>query len=148
MQVDRHREELNAAGVAVIGIGFSSQARLNALARELGLGFPLRADPDRDWYRALAVPPGRWRAVLAPRILRRYAVGLLHRERIPLFPRDLRQLGAGALLRGPQVLHAWVTDESERRPSVAQVILAANRATPGHTPDGDTTPGHTTPEGR
>ena len=132
MQVNRSREELKAAGITVVGIGFSPQPQLDALAQELRLDFPLHADPARDWYRALAVPPGRWRAVLAPRILRRYAVGLLHGERIPLSPRDLRQLGAGALLRQTEIVQAWVTDESERRPSIAQLLDAAGEASDGH----------------
>jgi len=128
VQVNRSRENLEAAGITVVGIGFSPQPQLDALAKELGLHFPLHADTARDWYRALAFPPGRWRAVLAPRILRRYAVGLLHGEGLPLSRTDLRQLGAGALLRQTEIVQAWVTDESERRPSIAQLIHAAGGA--------------------
>ena len=108
-----------------MGIGFSTQARLDGLRMELGLHFPLYSDPERRWYRALGAPRGSWRAVLAPRILRRYARAAVHGEGIPRPRDDLRQLGAGALLRDRQVVRAWVTDESERRPSVDEVLMAA-----------------------
>lgn len=118
-------EELRDAGVGVVAVGFSAQDRLDALRSQLDLSFPVVSDPEREWYRALRVPRGRWRAVLAPRILGRYLRGLLRGERLPAPRDDLRQLGAGALLRRTTVVRAWVTDESERRPALAEIIAAA-----------------------
>ena len=108
-----------------MGIGFSSQARLDALGAALGLDFALVSDPERAWYRALGAPRGSWRAVLAPRILRRYAGAMMRGEGAPWSGEDVRQLGAGALLRDREVVRIWVTDESERRPSLEDVLAAA-----------------------
>ena len=117
--------ELGESGIGVVGVGFSEQSRLDALAAELALTFPIVSDPEREWYRALNVPRGRWRAVFAPHILRRYLQGILRGERLPSPRDDLRQLGAGVLLRETTVLRSWVSDESERRPSTAEITDAA-----------------------
>ncbi len=124
MQVHEAQSDLAAHGIGVVGIGFSPRDRLEELRAELGVGFPLLSDPARRWYQAFEVPRGTWRTIFAPRVLRRYLAALLRRERIPLPREDLRQLGGGILLHGRTVVARWVTDESERRPSIAEVVEA------------------------
>ena len=116
-----------------VGIGFDRQAELDRLRTQLSLSFPLLADSDREWYRAFDVPRGSWRSVLAPRILARYARALRHRERMFRPRGDVRQLGAGVLLCGRHVVATWISAESERRPTVQEVLEAAHRA-PGVAP--------------
>lgn len=93
---------------------------------DLALTYPVLSDPERRWYRAFNVPRGSWPTVLAPRILRQYARALLA-GKLRLPREDLRQLGAGVLLRGDQAVRAWVTDESERRPPIDEVLAAARQ---------------------
>lgn len=121
-------ERLHAHDIDVVGVGFSSAERLDRLQLELGLSFPLHADLERRWYRALGVPRGSWPAVLAPRILRRYLRALARGERIPLPRDDLRQLGGDVLLCDAVIIATWVSGESERRPAIAEIVEAADAA--------------------
>lgn len=96
MEVEGRLEELREAGIGGMAIGFSGQEGLAAMRAELGL-----------------------------RILRRSMRAFVRGEGIPWSREDLRKLGAGALLREREVLQIWVTDESERRPSVEDVPAVA-----------------------
>ncbi len=92
------------------------------------MSFPLLADPERAWYQAFDVARGSWRSVLAPRILARYGRALRRRERLFRPRGDMRQLGAGVLLNGREVVATWISAESERRPPLQEVVEAAGRA--------------------
>ncbi len=120
--MQRSLSTLHANDVDVLAIGFAAQERLDVMRDELGLTFPLISDPDRRWYAVLGATRGRWRDVYAPRILRRYLRALFRRERIPLPHDDLRQLGADVVLQDGRIVHVWSSHESERRPTVAEII--------------------------
>ena len=129
MQVQSARDRLAQQQTGVIAIGFSPQPRLDQLRAELGLTFTLLSDPGRRWYAAFNVPRGHWWTVFAPRILAAYLRLARAGYRLRWSGEDLRQLGAGVLLRSDEVVHTWVTDESERRPSLEEILDAAHAAT-------------------
>jgi hypothetical protein len=129
VKVQRRLPEFAAADVDVMGVGFSEQERLDFIRDELDITFPLVSDTERRWYRALDIGAGGWLSVFAPRILWRYVRLIARGYRLRRPTDDLRQLGGDVLLRDTQVVALWSGAESERRPSVDEVLEAARSRT-------------------
>ena len=72
MKVQSRIEELRAAEIRVVVVGFSPMERLEFILGEFELTFPLISDPERPWYRAFEIGSGGWGTVFAPRILWSY----------------------------------------------------------------------------
>ena len=119
--------ELHRHGIDVVAISFSAPGRISWLQREFGLTFPILHDAERTWYEVLGARRGGWRTVFGPRILRRYVALMRRGYRLRYSSEDLRQLGGNVLLRRGEVVHRWVSDESERRPTIEQVLAMAGR---------------------
>lgn len=127
MEVQQALPALRAHGISVVAIGFSPQARLDQVRAELRLTFPLVSDPERRWYAALQVRRAPWRAVFAPHMLKQYGRLIMAGRRLRWPTEDLRQLGAGALFHGDEIAATWVSEASEWRPSIAEVVAAAQQ---------------------
>jgi AhpC/TSA antioxidant enzyme len=127
VKVQARLAEMEAAGIDVVAVGFSTDERLAFIGEQFELTFPLLSDPDRRWYRAFAIGRGGWATVFAPRILWGYARLIFRGYRLRRPTDDLRQLGGDILLRGDEVVARWIGTESERRPSVDEVMAAARR---------------------
>ena len=70
-------------------------------------------------------PAPLWLTVFAPRILWRYVRLMWRGYRLRRPTDDLRQLGGDILIQHDKVVTAWIGAESERRPSVDEVLAAA-----------------------
>ena len=127
MKVQARLGEMEAAGIDVVAVGFSLPERLAFIRREFELSFPLLSDRDRRWYQAFEIGPGGWTSVFAPRILMSYVRLMRRGYRLRRPTDDLRQLGGDILLRSDKVIAQWTGTESERRPSVDEVVAAARR---------------------
>jgi hypothetical protein len=121
-----HEQHTNTA-VGLVFVGFSPPERLAALARHLRWPGLVVSDQNRDLYRALRL--GRaplWR-VYSPRTVLTYARSRRAGRRLPRPVEDTRQLGGDAVVVDGTVVRLWRPRTPEDRPSVAEVLAAADQ---------------------
>jgi len=97
----RDHEQFVAAGVAIVAIGQGTPAESAAFARDLGLPFPVLADPDRLGYAAYGLVEGSIGQLLGPAAMVAGVRATLRRTKSGRPVGNVRQLGgAFAVNRG------------------------------------------------
>jgi hypothetical protein len=125
--MSHHRQQMTGQ---VACITFSEPSLLAAFQRELGLGIPLFADPDRAAYEAFGFGRGSVRRVwLDPRVWLSYARLLARGRRPRLYRQDTLQLGGDAVLDRAGVVR-WIHRGAgpDDRPDVATVAAQLRAA--------------------
>lgn len=119
------RAQIEAAGIAVVAVGFSPLEALADLAAYLDWPWPFLCDRERVLYRRLGLPRlPLWRVYSAGTLLR-YARALVRRRPLHRPVEDTRQIGGDAVVRKGAVVRLFVPRSPDDRASVPLLIEAA-----------------------
>ena len=117
--------EIPADRCQVVGICQGDGAEALALEQELGLSFPVYADPEATLYRELDMPHGSWWQVTLGPMLRQPLKAIKRMRDVRRPGRDVRQLGGVVLLSAAmQPLYRYVQRDSGDLPGDDEVLAA------------------------
>lgn len=124
------RDQLDRFGdTHIAAVTFADQERLAAHRDQLGLPFPLLADPDRAIYRQFRLGRTSFRRVYNPSTLLLYARLLRRGRKLRRPTEDTRQLGGDFVIdRTGQLLQGFWARSPDDRPSVDHLVAAVWRA--------------------
>ena len=130
-EVTASAERFREIGCGVLVV---TQARPDILGRFLARypqPVPVVGDPDRALYAAFGLERTPWRTFLRPGVIWRYLKLMLRGQRVrtPYDGEDVRQLGGDFILtRDGAVTYSYRNPDPTRRPTVAELLEAANSA--------------------
>lgn len=115
-------------GVLPVVVTFADDVgRLAAYRDELGIAFPIIADPDRSLYRAVGARKGLLRRVWSPGTIALYGRLLLEGRRLRRPTEDTRQLGADLLIDADGRLRSvWLPAGPDLRPDIGELVAAVH----------------------
>ena len=122
----RQREgELERLKAQVLVVSFESQKRLQTLAEDLGLPWPVLSDVERKAYKLYGLERGGFFQVWNPHMMWAYFQLILRRRRFRLLPSDYRQLGGDFMVDGKGVVrYAFHSRGPTDRPDVEELMGA------------------------
>ena len=130
LQLQRDREEFEAAGVELAVIGQGTPANAAHFRREYDLDLRLLVDPDRRAYAAAGAKVATFSELLGPRVMakgiRRAAKAGVRQGKTVGHPAQLG--GVLVIAPGGEVVYAHLADDASDNPPNEQVLAAARSA--------------------
>jgi hypothetical protein len=119
------QEQLGAASVPLVTVGFSPPEALGPLADRLGLDGRMLSDPDRVLYRAVGLRRAAVRQVYSPGTMLHYAGALLRGRTLHRPVEDTRQMGGDALAVDGTIVRRWRPSTPDDRADATVIARAA-----------------------
>ena len=116
----------DAAGLAVLAVGFSPPAALAALAEHLGWRGAFLVDEQRVLYARLGLAGRRCGGCTRRGTLARYAVAAARGHRLQRPAEDTRQLGGDAVLVDGTVVRRFLPRSPDDRVDPDRLVAAAS----------------------
>ncbi len=120
-------DDILGQGCKVVGICHGTGVEAEALQQELGLRFPVYADPSLALYAALEMPRGNWWQVTLGPMLRQPIKAIRRFRDVRKPGRDVRQLGGVVLLASDGAVHyRYCQKDSGDLPGDEEVLAAVS----------------------
>jgi hypothetical protein len=133
VQLHRHREDIEAAGVRLAVIGQGRPEHAADFRRSQKVDIPLLVDRERESYRAAGAKVATFSELLGPRVI---GTGL--RRSLATGTRQGRTVGHPAQLGGTVIVtpdgsvpYAHLSEDASDYPPTAEILQAARRAAAG-----------------